>query len=120
MIVATRSCIQCGKPLTGRADQRFCSTNCKNKWHQAKYKAAEAATKAVDDILHQNREILLRMLDGKMTRTVSRNALELQGFRFAFMTGYRKDEADRLVHQVYELLWFAAGPDHITLRQVIL
>lgn len=40
---ASSTCLVCGKELTGRADQKFCSTACKQAWYRWKKGFADQA-----------------------------------------------------------------------------
>ena len=85
-----KRCLQCGEPITGRADRRFCSSACKNAWHYANRKVKHRIFKSVDRILHRNRNVLKSYYQySQGTRFVPIDRLINKGFNPDVFTGIR-------------------------------
>lgn len=83
-----RKCPICKDQLKGRADQRFCSLQCKNEYHIKLRRATKKATGETDKILHRNRSILLEIMRKKINEKESqtRNA---RSQKFSFRLHHR-------------------------------
>jgi len=53
-----RYCRECGAPIAGRPDKRFCSDACRIAWHNHRYYKQLRPTAAVNQKLARNRRIL--------------------------------------------------------------
>lgn len=53
-----RFCRECGAPITGRPDKRFCGGACRTAWHNHRYYIQRCPTDAVNRVLAGNRRIL--------------------------------------------------------------
>ncbi|MBN3035661.1 MAG: DUF2116 family Zn-ribbon domain-containing protein [Bacteroidales bacterium] len=80
-----RSCLECGTPLTGRVDKRFCSDQCRNTYNNRKIRDATNYIRNVNNILRRNRRILSQLNPGGKAK-VHRNKLVEKGFDFGFFT----------------------------------
>ncbi len=80
-----RECLECGEPLRGRADQRFCDGSCRTSYNNKLNKEVNQFLSKVNSILRRNRTILHRLNPNGKTK-VSRQILLNSGFRFEFMT----------------------------------
>lgn len=109
-----RKCRLCKKAFTGRADKIFCSTACKNDYHVRLRRATTTATKAIDEILHRNRSILLELL-GKKNRKmkISRFELEKKKFRFNYITGYTVNKQGKTYHHIYDFSYMTFSDETV-------
>lgn len=80
-------CLECGQELFGRADKKFCSNYCKNKYHNKEYSARRKIQGRVQRILASNYS-LLETLIASGGKTFSLSDLEVMGFRPFFITGH--------------------------------
>lgn len=80
-----RTCLECGEKLRGRADQKFCSPQCRSSYNNRENREEAAYFRQVNKILKKNRDILIRLSEGKPTK-VKRIKLYENGFRFDFVT----------------------------------
>ena len=84
-------CLQCGKEiLYGRADRKFCSQECKNRWHnRRRYPLREEMENSVLRKIDFNHSILERIY--KMgVNTVDLLTLAHMGFDARYVTSYRR------------------------------
>ena len=77
-----RVCLNCGKPISGRADKRFCCSRCKNEWNNSLNGPARHRRNRVLGILDKNYQVLKMVLESGEKRgffrlhCVARKALE--------------------------------------------
>ena len=82
-------CVECGRELYGRPDKKFCSEECKNKFHNTdRIKKNKIKDRIIIDLI-KNREILVSLLDSGRT-SAELVELEAMGFKPSRITGYRK------------------------------
>jgi hypothetical protein len=89
----TTRCPVCGKVVTrGRVDRRFCSIDCKNRYHnRLRYieRAKNKEVRHVMRVLHDNREVLEKLM--KMgVNSVDRVTLIHLGFNLSYFTSLQK------------------------------
>lgn len=93
IIPAEGCCPQCGRPLTilrGRVDRRFCSMDCKNKWHNSqRYPRRDKEVQRIMRILCRNRDVLEKILKLGV-RTVDLPTLQYLGFSMSYFTSLDK------------------------------
>ena len=82
-------CLQCGTPLYGRKDKRFCSQDCKDRWHYVLSADSRRYRRRVLMNLELNYTILEDLLESGIT-TIDRIDVEVQGFTPGIMTGYTR------------------------------
>lgn len=88
------NCQQCGKPLRGNENKKFCDDFCKNKFHNTKRKKENEDIGKIITILKDNWRILGEVLDGKQVQNVSERALQDSGFVFRYHTHSRINKGD--------------------------
>jgi len=108
-----RKCLKCDEQLKGRADQKFCSDQCRSAYNNLQYIESNNVIKTINRILKKNYFILSTLnSEGKATST--KNDLQKKGYRFDYYTststtrsskinyfcydqGYREQENNKLV-----------------------
>jgi len=78
-------CLQCGKPIIGRSDKKFCDTLCRNSYNNKRRNEKESMIIQVNSVLRKNRRIL-SILNPEGKTTVRRSLLIKLGFNFRFST----------------------------------
>jgi hypothetical protein len=108
-----RRCLQCYEQLTGRADQKFCTDQCRSTYNNQHYFETNTVIRSVNRILKKNYSIL-SMLRAKGIITINKSELQKKGYRFEFFTftssnrncqinyfcydqGYREQEYNKLI-----------------------
>ena len=82
-------CKQCGKPIKGRLDKRFCDAYCRNAFNNKVKRKDEQNINEVNRTLRRNRKIL-KTLSPVGKSTVRKEVLEAMGYNFGiFSTMYR-------------------------------
>lgn len=97
----SKHCLQCGKPLVGRPDKRFCDYLCRNDYHNSVYREESQQTRGVDRVLKRNRRIM-EALCSKGQLRVERTRLLNAGFDFDFFTHLRENERGKEYRYCYE------------------
>ena len=80
-----RTCLECGEPLRGRADQKFCNDSCRNAYNNKKLSGSTNYIRKINRILKKNHSIL-EELNPEGKKTVFKNTLEKNGFSFNYFT----------------------------------
>lgn len=83
-------CLECGKEiLYGRTDKKFCSEDCRNKYHNNKHKYSRNVHNKVLNGIERNYDILNRLHRSHIASIDIGDLLAL-GFRLDYSTGYRR------------------------------
>lgn len=82
------NCLKCGTPIYGRADKKFCSSACKNSYHNSEQTSQRRARVRTLAALSANYEILDRLERNKI-RTISIDRIKELGFDENYSTGHR-------------------------------
>jgi len=91
MDVTAKPCLECSEPIgRGRIDRKFCSVECKNKYHNKESFADKMSMDKVQKILDKNRKILKEMYGRKDNDEIEKERLEKAGFDFDFQTHFKK------------------------------
>ncbi len=78
-------CLDCGEPLMGRADKKFCNDQCRNNYNNRLNSDSSALVRQVNNALRKNRRILSE-LNPEGKTTVHKDKLTAKGFNFKFFT----------------------------------
>ncbi|WP_028298288.1 hypothetical protein [Olivibacter sitiensis] len=96
-----RTCLDCGKPLIGRADKKFCDDSCRSNYNNRLNNANNNYVKEVNAILKKNRKILEQAnIDGKTK--IEREKLIKAGFNFQYFTNILETEKGNRYFFCYE------------------
>ncbi len=108
-----RKCLQCYEQLRGRADQKFCSDQCRSSYNNQQYFETNTVIKSINRILKKNYSILTSLKANGRT-TANKSDLQKKGYCFDYFTytcltrnshinyfcydqGYREQEGNRLI-----------------------
>ncbi len=80
-----RLCPECGRPVRGRQDKKFCSADCRSAYHNRQRARSEGVIREVNKVLRRNRNILAALNPEGKVRLPRARLLE-QGFRFDYHT----------------------------------
>ena len=78
-------CLDCGEPVRGRSDKKFCNDICRNSYNNKLNSDTTNYVRNVNNILRKNRRILEESLKGETT-TISKQKLVDKGFNFKYLT----------------------------------
>ena len=97
-----RICPECGEPIVGRADKKFCSDMCRNAWNNRQKRMENNYMRKVNGILRKNYRILAELLPGEK-RTVHKDMLTRQGFNFDYHTNIYTTKNGKVYYFCYEI-----------------
>lgn len=95
-----RTCLECGEPLKGRADQKFCNDSCRNSYNNKKAGGSSNFIRKVNRILKSNHSIL-EELNPEEKGISYKNTLAKRGFNFNYFTNIYKTKTGRVYYFVY-------------------
>lgn len=96
-----RKCLDCGEPLKGRADQKFCNDLCRNSYNNKKLGGSTNLMRKVNRILKKNHSIL-EALNPEGKTTTFKSTMDKEGFNFNFHTNIYKTQAGRVYFFCYD------------------
>jgi predicted nucleic acid-binding Zn ribbon protein len=96
-----RKCLECGEPLRGRADQKFCSDACRNAWNNQKLGSTTNYMRKINRILKKNHSIL-KALNPDDKTTTYKGVMIKQGFNFNYFTHIYKTRNGRVYYFCYD------------------
>ena len=80
------TCLSCATEFDGRANQKFCSTSCKNKYHNTRNREKEAVVNRVNRILHKNWVTLHELYQIYRSSPISMEVAEAYGYNKRYYT----------------------------------
>ncbi|WP_346860039.1 hypothetical protein [uncultured Draconibacterium sp.] len=96
-----RTCLECGEPLKGRADQKFCNDLCRNSYNNKKLSGSTNFMRKINRVLKKNHSILEELNTEEKTTTF-RSILEKLGFNFNYYTNIYTTKTGREYFFVYD------------------
>ncbi|MDP1762850.1 MAG: hypothetical protein Q8L07_03115 [Sediminibacterium sp.] len=82
-------CLECGKELKGRADQKFCNVFCKSANNNRQLKVENDLILPIVNILKKNRRILTDFMAKSKYHITSKEDLIESGFNFKYATEHK-------------------------------
>jgi len=83
--IMERLCLDCGKPLRGRSDKKFCDDLCRNSYNNRLKSEESLVVKRINAILKKNRNILAQLNPEGKTK-ITRKKLFATGFNLDYHT----------------------------------
>ncbi|SNT37098.1 hypothetical protein SAMN05421640_3611 [Ekhidna lutea] len=89
--LSPKQCLQCGNPLVGRADKKFCDAYCRNSYNNQHKAAEEQYIMMVNSQIRRNRRILKDLCpEGKST--VRKEVLDRLGYDYRYFSSIFKSQ----------------------------
>lgn len=110
-------CQDCGHPLSGRTDKKFCGDHCRSHYHNQLNRNRLESYKKVNRILRKNAGVLEAMISSGH-RQASRQSLAAAGFNFRFFTHEDYERSGRLVRYCYQFGYLQLDIQEYLLLQV--
>lgn len=104
-----KHCRECGKPVFGRIDKKYCSDICRHSFNNRERIASGTYVNVINSILRKNRNILAE-LNPELNAKVPKNKLAARGFNFSYITSLDAD-ADEVCYYCYEYGYKVTEPD---------
>ena len=80
-----KSCLDCGEPILGRSDKKFCSDQCRNNYNNRQNSETNNVIRNINLILKKNRRIIRELSPGGKAK-VHRDKMLERGFNFSYHT----------------------------------
>lgn len=96
-----RLCPECGDPVYGRTDKKFCSDQCRNAYNNKSVGYSDNYIRRVNNILKRNRKILQELNPtGKIK--IHLNQLKRKGFDFNYHTNLYITQSGNTYYFIYD------------------
>ncbi|GAB5539157.1 MAG: hypothetical protein Salg2KO_12600 [Salibacteraceae bacterium] len=112
MQIEERKCKECGEKLVGRADQKFCSDQCRNAFNNRQNSDANNLVRNINNALRRNRRILEALNPREKTKT-TREKLTQNGFSFTYFTHTYTTKNGAVYHFCYEMGYLLLDNDEV-------
>jgi predicted nucleic acid-binding Zn ribbon protein len=87
MHLERRTCLNCAKPIQGRADKKFCDDYCRNNYNNQIKAYSNNMIRNINNALRKNRRILEDLLpDSEDTAKITKRHVLGRGFDFNYLT----------------------------------
>jgi hypothetical protein len=88
LIMTAKNCLDCNKPIKGRADKKFCDDLCRNNYHNRLNSDETPLVRNINNVLRKNRRILQDLLSGmeKKVLVIDKIKLAEKGYQFDYCT----------------------------------
>ncbi len=96
-----RFCLECGAPLVGRSDKKFCSDYCRNAYNNRLHRDSNAYIRKVNRRLKKNWKILKELNTTGKTK-IRKSRLLDEGFDFKHFTDIYKTKKNDIYYYVYD------------------
>lgn len=99
-----RLCLDCKKPVKGRADKKFCNDFCRNNYNNLLKSDTNNQVRNINNALGKNRRILESFFTGEeeLAKTTQEKLLE-KGFFFKYITHTYTNKKGNTYFFVYDL-----------------
>jgi hypothetical protein len=84
-LTSKKKCRECGSPIIGRIDKRFCSDQCRNTFNNRLNGDVTRYIRNINNALRKNRRILMALNPEGRAR-IRRDMLIAEGFDFSHVT----------------------------------
>ncbi len=96
-----KSCLECGDPIKGRSDKKFCCDLCRVAFNNRLNCDQTNYVRNVNHTLRKNRRLLAELNSSGETK-VSRESLAQKGFHFGYFTNTHRAKDGAIYYYCYE------------------
>lgn len=101
-----KECLECGKPVYGRRDKKFCDDQCRNAYNNRQNSESNNYVRNVHSLLRKNRRILQELNPEGKSKTTRSKMIE-KGFDFTYHTSTYTTKAGATYYFCYEYGYLA-------------
>ncbi|SEN08332.1 hypothetical protein SAMN05216436_11186 [bacterium A37T11] len=109
-----RLCLDCEKPLIGRADKKFCDDACRSNYNNRLHAVDETTIKKVNQILKNNYKVLKKLNPSGKTKVLRKKMLH-EGFSFEYFTNVYETGKGSQYRFCYEYGYLPLGEEEVLL-----
>ncbi len=95
-------CLECGKPLRGRADKKFCDDYCRNAYNNKIKSEDNTYIRQVNLLLKKNRRVLEELLGREEMIKYPKSKFTDKGFHFKYHTHQYVNKKGNIYYFCYE------------------
>ena len=96
-----KNCLECGEPLNGRIDKKFCSDYCRNTYNNKINKDSKNLIRNINNRLRKNHRLLSDLNTSGKTK-VTRSKLLEGNFDFSYFTSIYTTKTGNVYFYVYD------------------
>ena len=96
------NCNHCKKDFEGRSNKKFCSTKCKNAFHNERLKEKESHLNELNRILHKNWVVLGKLYEIYRSSPISIQIAKAHGFVDKYHTHIHKSPRGESYTMLYD------------------
>lgn len=112
MDIAKRVCLNCGKPVQGRVDKKFCDDSCRNTFNNRQNSDSVNLIRNINQRLKKNRNILKAIIPhNEDIAKASRERLTRAGFNFRYFTHSYQNKKGNNYRYCYDYGYLELEPD---------
>ena len=112
-----RHCLECGEPIYGRTDKKFCNTSCKSRYHGHYRSLHNMVYDSTINSLSINYGILEKMFKLKATSCPMKDLREM-GFRPDCMTHRTEKKGKHLEYRCFDFVYNLSERKLFNLRRL--
>lgn len=109
-----RNCLDCGEPLRGRVDKKFCNDSCRNNYNNQLNSESHNLVRNINGILRRNRRILEELNPEGKTK-ITQKKLSAQGFNLTYFTHIYQTLTGKTYHFCYDQGYLLLDNDEVLL-----
>ncbi|NLP57127.1 hypothetical protein [Lutibacter sp. B1] len=109
-----KNCLECGEPLNGRIDKKFCSDYCRNTYNNKINKESKNLIRNINNRLRKNHRILSELNTLGKTKVTRKKLLD-DNFDFDFITSIYTTKAGNTYFYVYDQGYLPIENDYFLL-----
>ena len=100
-IIATKTCMTCGRLIKGRSDKKFCDDYCRSTFNNRLNNEVNPCIRSINNILRRNRKILEELIPEETAKTTKECLVE-KGFNFQYLTSTFTNKRGVMYYFCYE------------------
>lgn len=110
----TKNCLECGEPIKGRVDKKFCSDYCRNTYNNKVNKESKNLIRNINNRLRKNHRLLSEINTTGKTK-VTRTKLLDGNFDFHYFTSIYKTKTGNTYFYIYDQGYLVLENDYYLL-----
>lgn len=112
-----KECSYCNEEFSGRLNQKFCSTRCKNNYHNERNRIENAIVLETNKLLMRNWNILKSLYHVYRSKPVAMEMLEANGFDINFHTHVMNSPRGDKYTMIYDFGYKPHYDNHVQIVQ---
>ncbi len=114
MIPTQKNCLNCGAPMRGRIDKKFCDDSCRNTFNNQQNSSTINLVRNINHALRKNRNILESLIpEGEEMVKTTRDKMLRQDFHFKYFTHSYETKKGSHYHYCYDYGYLKLEGDYI-------